>query len=49
LTNGVKFAHVLKLSDYQRAEAIKQRGAGDILVSIANAYAVDLSMINRLS
>jgi hypothetical protein len=49
LANGVKFAHVLKLSDYQRADAINRRGAGDILVSIANAYAVDLSMISRLS
>ena len=41
LTNGVKFGRVLKLSDYQRAKDLKRRGAGDTLVSIANAYAVE--------
>jgi hypothetical protein len=38
----------LKLSDYQRAEAIKRRAAGETLASIAKSYAVDISMISRL-
>jgi hypothetical protein len=31
-----------KLSDYQRAEAIKRQAAGETLASIAKSYAVDL-------
>jgi DNA invertase Pin-like site-specific DNA recombinase len=46
--NGVKFGRKPKLSDYQRAEAIKRRDAGETLASIAKSYAVDLSMISRL-
>jgi hypothetical protein len=38
-----------KLSDYQRAEAIKRREAGETLAEIAKSYAVDLSMISRLT
>jgi DNA invertase Pin-like site-specific DNA recombinase len=38
-----------KLSDYQRKEAIKRRAAGETLAEIAKSYAVDLSMISRLS
>jgi DNA invertase Pin-like site-specific DNA recombinase len=38
-----------KLSDYQRAEAIKRRVAGETLASIANSYGVHLAMISRLS
>jgi DNA invertase Pin-like site-specific DNA recombinase len=45
---GVKFGRKPKLSDYQRAEAIKRRAAGETLASIAKTYAVDLSMISRL-
>ena len=45
---GVKFGRKRKLSDYQRAEAIKRRAAGETLASIAKSYAVDLSMISRL-
>jgi hypothetical protein len=37
-----------KLSDYQRAEAIKRRGAGETLASIAKSYGVHLAMISRL-
>jgi DNA invertase Pin-like site-specific DNA recombinase len=45
---GVKFGRKPKLSNYQRAEAIKRREAGETLASIAKSYAVDLSMISRL-
>jgi DNA invertase Pin-like site-specific DNA recombinase len=45
---GVKFGRKRKLSDYQRAEAIKRREAGETLASIAKSYAVNLSMISRL-
>jgi DNA invertase Pin-like site-specific DNA recombinase len=48
LAAGVKFGRKRKLSDYQRAEAIKRRNAGETLASIAKSYAVDLSMISRL-
>src|SRR6476620_9331905 len=45
---GVKFGRKRKLSDYQRAEAVRRRAAGETLASIAKSYAVDLSMISRL-
>jgi DNA invertase Pin-like site-specific DNA recombinase len=45
---GVKFGRKRKLSDYQRAEALKRRAAGETLTSIAKSYAVDISMISRL-
>ena len=45
---GVKFGRKRKLSDYQRAEAVKRRAAGETLASIARSYAVDISMISRL-
>jgi DNA invertase Pin-like site-specific DNA recombinase len=48
LANGVKFGRKRKLSDYQRAEAIRRRAAGETLASIAKSYAVDISMISRL-
>jgi DNA invertase Pin-like site-specific DNA recombinase len=48
MANGVKFGRKRKLSDYQRAEALKRRAAGETLASIAKSYAVDLSMISRL-
>jgi DNA invertase Pin-like site-specific DNA recombinase len=48
IANGVKFGRKRKLSDHQRAEAIKRRAAGETLASIAKSYAVDLSMISRL-
>ena len=45
---GVKFGRKRKLSDFQRAEAVKRRAAGETLASIAKSYAVDISMISRL-
>jgi DNA invertase Pin-like site-specific DNA recombinase len=45
---GVKFGRKPKLSDFQRAEAVKRRAAGETLASIAKSYAVDISMISRL-
>jgi DNA invertase Pin-like site-specific DNA recombinase len=45
---GVKFGRKRKLSEYQRAEAVKRRAAGETLAEIAKSYAVDISMISRL-
>jgi DNA invertase Pin-like site-specific DNA recombinase len=45
---GVKFGRKRKLSDYERAEAIKRRESGETLASIARSYAVDVSMISQL-
>src|SRR6185503_9007886 len=42
---GVKFGRKPKLTEFQRAEAIKRRAAGETLASIAKSYAVDISMI----
>lgn len=48
MANGVKFGRKRKLSDYQRAEAIQRRGAGDTLAAIAKSYGVSVAMISRL-
>jgi DNA invertase Pin-like site-specific DNA recombinase len=48
LANGVKFGRKRKLSDYQRAEAVKRRDVGETLASIAKSYGVATSMISRL-
>ena len=48
MANGVKFGRKRKLSDYQRAEATKRRGAGETLAAIAKSYGVAISMISRL-
>jgi DNA invertase Pin-like site-specific DNA recombinase len=48
MAEGVKFGRKRKLSDYQRAEAIKRRNAGETLAAIAKSYGVDISMISRL-
>ena len=48
MANGVKFGRKRKLSEYQRAEAVRRRAAGETLASIAKSYAVDISMISRL-
>ena len=48
MAEGVKFGRKPKLSDYQSAEAIKRRAAGETLAAIAKSYGVDLSMISRL-
>ena len=45
---GVKFGRKPKLSDFQRAEAVRRRAAGVTLTAIARSYAVDISMISRL-
>ena len=49
MANGIKFGRKPKLSDYQRKEALKRRAAGETLAEIAKSYAVDVSMISRLS
>jgi DNA invertase Pin-like site-specific DNA recombinase len=46
---GVKFGRKPKLSEFQRQEAIKRRANGETLGEIAKSYAVDVSMISRLS
>jgi hypothetical protein len=46
MTNGVKFGRKRKLSEYQRAEAIKGRADGETLASIAKSYGVAISMIS---
>jgi DNA invertase Pin-like site-specific DNA recombinase len=46
--NGVRFGRKPKLSDYQRAEALKHRNAGETLADITRSYGVHLSMISRL-
>ena len=48
MANGVKFGRKRKLSDYQRAEAIKRRDDGETLAGIAQSYGVAISMISRL-
>jgi DNA invertase Pin-like site-specific DNA recombinase len=48
MANGVKFGRKVKLSDFQRKEAVKRRGAGETLSDIAKSYGVHLSMISRL-
>ena len=48
MANGVKFGRKRELSEYQRTEAIKRRGAGETLAAIAKRYAVAISMISRL-
>jgi DNA invertase Pin-like site-specific DNA recombinase len=45
---GIKFGRKRKLSDYQRAEAIKRRATSETLASIAKSYGVAISMISRL-
>jgi DNA invertase Pin-like site-specific DNA recombinase len=46
---GVKFGRKRKLSEYQRAEAIRRRATGERLADIAASYGVDISMISRVS
>lgn len=38
VANGVKFGRKRKLSDYQRAEALKRHAAGETLAAIAKSY-----------
>jgi DNA invertase Pin-like site-specific DNA recombinase len=46
---GVRFGRKPKLSDYQRAEAIKRRDAGEPLAAIAKSYGVSLTMVSRMA
>ena len=48
MANGVKFGRKPKLSDYQPAEAIMRRAAGETLASIAKSYGVSHQTIGRL-
>jgi DNA invertase Pin-like site-specific DNA recombinase len=48
MANGVRFGRKPKLSEYQRAEAIKRRANGETLAAIAKTYGVAISMISRL-
>ena len=48
IAKGVKFGRKRKLSDYQRAEAIKRREAGETLTAIGKSYGVAISMISRI-
>lgn len=49
MANGVRFGRKPKLSAFQRQEALRRRAAGETLAEIAKSYAVDISMISRLS
>jgi DNA invertase Pin-like site-specific DNA recombinase len=49
MTNGVKFGRKVKLSPFQRSEALQRRAAGEPLATIAKSYAVSASMISRLT
>jgi DNA invertase Pin-like site-specific DNA recombinase len=49
MAKGIRFGRRPKLSDFQRQEALKRRAAGETLAEIARSYAVDISMISRLS
>jgi DNA invertase Pin-like site-specific DNA recombinase len=46
---GVKFGRKPKLSDYQRAEAIKRRAEGELLATIAKSYGVSVTMVSRMA
>jgi DNA invertase Pin-like site-specific DNA recombinase len=46
---GIKFGRKRKLSDYQRAEAIKRRSSGqETLAAIAKSYGVSIAMVSRM-
>ena len=47
MAGGIKFGRKRKLSDYQRAEAIKRRAAGETLASIAKTFGY-ISQFSRL-
>src|SRR5271167_1479141 len=46
---GVKMGRKPKLTDHQKAEAIKRRNEGETLADIARSYNVSQSTISRLS
>jgi DNA invertase Pin-like site-specific DNA recombinase len=45
---GVKFGRKFKLSQYQRAEALRRRDAGETLGAIAQTFGVSVSLVSRL-
>ncbi|WP_283808409.1 recombinase family protein [Bradyrhizobium sp. AS23.2] len=49
MARDVRFGRKPKLSDFQRKETLQRRAAGETLAEIAKSYAVDISMISRLS
>jgi DNA invertase Pin-like site-specific DNA recombinase len=46
--NGVRFGRKPKLTEHQRVEALRRRGDGETLATIARTYNVSVSMISRL-
>jgi DNA invertase Pin-like site-specific DNA recombinase len=46
--NGVRFGRKPKLTEHQRTEALRRRGDGETLATIARTYNVSVSMISRL-
>jgi DNA invertase Pin-like site-specific DNA recombinase len=46
--NGIKFGRKPSLTPYQRAEALRRRGAGETLVEIAKSFNVSHTTIARL-
>jgi DNA invertase Pin-like site-specific DNA recombinase len=46
---GVRFGRPPKLTPHQRVEALRRRADGEPLADIARSYAVDRSMISRLT
>jgi DNA invertase Pin-like site-specific DNA recombinase len=46
--NGVRFGRKPKLSQYQRAEALRRRDAGETLGAIAQTFGVSVSLVSRL-
>jgi DNA invertase Pin-like site-specific DNA recombinase len=47
--NGVRFGRKPKLTDYQQAEVIRRRKAGETLTALAKSFGVAHSMISRLT
>jgi DNA invertase Pin-like site-specific DNA recombinase len=48
MNRGVKFGRKPKLTDYQIAEALARREAGECLADIGRSYGVSHSTISRL-
>ena len=48
MAEGKKFGRKRKLSEFQRAEALKRRAAGETLATIAKSYGVHVAMISRM-
>ena len=45
---GIEFGRKRKLSDHQRAKAVRRPAAGETLAAIAKSYGMAISMISRL-